>query len=872
MKKILLLALAAGASFCAYADDTNKTITWPDGTSHEVKPVVTMKVAVDGETERTFNFGSYQNEAYYAIDFGDGELVVTDSIGYTTSTASKAAATGVAKGEGVITVYAENADDIWYFSTSTGMSTTSSIESIDLTSLKKVQQMSIGGAAVETMDLSACDSLRNFTAAKGALTAMDFSNNPELTSLNLTDNKLASLNISKNTKLDQLTIYNNELTALDLTANAAITGLYAYGNKLTSVKFAEGAALKTINLNDNALTEIALPEITGSSSMLYLNDNQLVELTVPTSVGTFEAANNKIAKISLVDCTKSCKIENNCLTIATLPAKPAGLNTASKIKKFTYAPQAPAEVTRALTKNSVLDLSDMLTAVGEFEEGNATTEYTFINAAGDTLKAETDYTVVEAGKFQFTNENTGRIYAAMTNAAFPKATDALAFTTAEVAVVKPLVAMKVTVDGETERIFNFGTYKNSDFYAVDFGDGNAVVTNEIGNKTNTATATAVSGVAKGEGNITIYAENDSVFYFATSTGMSTTSPIESIDLSNLKLVQQMSIGGLAMQTVDVSACDSLRNFTSAKGELTTMDFSNNPELTSLNLTDNKLTSINIAKNAKLDQLTIYNNVLTELDLTANAAITGLYAYSNKLTSVKFAEGAALKTINLQKNNLKEITLPTITGSSSMLYLNDNELTELTVPSSVGTFEAHNNKLAKISLVDCTKSCKLENNCFTIATLPAKPAGLNTASKIKKFTYAPQAPMAVEATVNGKLDLSSQLTAVGELEEGEATTVYAFADAEGNALTEGTDYIVEGGVATFNASFTGIHAIMTSDAFPKATGDNAFVTTAFDVAAAVAIKNVANDAKSGNIYNMNGVKVAAPEKGINISNGKKFYVK
>ncbi|MBQ0023401.1 MAG: hypothetical protein KBT29_09215, partial [Prevotellaceae bacterium] len=199
-------------------------------------------------------------------------------------------------------------------------------------------------------------------------------------------------------------------------------------------------------------------------------------------------------------------------------------------------------------------------------------------------------------------------------------------------------------------------------------------------------------------------------------------------------------------------------------------------------------------------------------------------------------------------------------------------TELTVPSAVATFEAANNKIAKISLVDCTKSCKIEGNCLTLATLPKKPAGLNTASKIKKFTYAPQAPLAVEeAVTTGKLDLSAQLTAVGELEEGEATTVFSFVDAEGNALVEGTDYTMEGGVASFNNVFSNIHAVMTSEAFPKATDELAFTTTVFSVTTPVAIKNVAT-MNNGSIYNLQGVKVAAPVKGINIRDGKKIFVK
>ncbi|MBQ0023769.1 MAG: hypothetical protein KBT29_11095, partial [Prevotellaceae bacterium] len=295
MKKFLLTAFAAIASVCSFAQDATKTIEWPNGTKHQVVPVITMKVTVDGETERTFNFGSYNEADYFAVDFGDGNLVVTDSIGLTNSYVTNAAAKGIALGEGNITIYAEKAEDVWYFGSSTGMSTTSPIESIDFSKLTKVQQVSVGGIVASTVDLSACAELRNFTSAKGGLTTMDFSNNPEITSINLTDNKLTSINVASNDKLDQLSLYNNELTALDLTANAALTGVYAYSNKLASIKFAEGAVFKTINLNDNLLTEIALPEISGSSSMLYLNNNQLTELTVPSAVATFEAANNKIA-------------------------------------------------------------------------------------------------------------------------------------------------------------------------------------------------------------------------------------------------------------------------------------------------------------------------------------------------------------------------------------------------------------------------------------------------------------------------------------------------------------------------------------------------------------------------------------------------
>lgn len=133
-------------------------------------------------------------------------------------------------------------------------------------------------------------------------------------------------------------------------------------------------------------------------------------------------------------------------------------------------------------------------------------------------------------------------------------------------------------------------------------------------------------------------------------------------------------------------------------------------------------------------------------------------------------------------------------------------------------------------------------------------------------------MAVAAAIDNTLDLSSELTATGELAEGTATTVYAFVDAEGTALVEGTDYEMNNGVATFKKAFNSIHAVMTTDAFPKATGANAFVTTAFNVSVATAISFVNTDEKGNAYYTIGGVKSAMPVKGINISNGKKFVVK
>lgn len=434
MKRLLLLL--SGAAFLSYANAQEKTVTWPDASSHTVKPAMTLTVKVTEGVERTFNFGSYKDLDFYAVDFGDGNLVLTDTVGYTTSRVTKTAVTGVAAGEGVITVYAEDPSTIYYVSTATGALTDSPVLEADFSKLSKLNTLSVGNVGAATLDLSALDSLQSFTSFNGQLETLDFSNNPELKTVSVAQNKLKSVDISKNTKLTGFTAYTNELETLDFSANNALEGIYCYGNKLTSVKLPENPEnLGNINLQQNELTEIDLSKLTKKLSLCYFNNNKLTSLIIPVDVATFEAENNQIAEFSVVNATKSCKLANNCMTLATLPTKPAGLNTNSKIKKFTYAPQADLVVDAEYQVGDVLDLSDQLTATGILE-APATTVYTLIGAAGDTIAAEA-YTV-DAGKISFVQAQEGQVYVAMTTEAFPLFTGDKVFKTTAFSVVAPV--------------------------------------------------------------------------------------------------------------------------------------------------------------------------------------------------------------------------------------------------------------------------------------------------------------------------------------------------------------------------------------------------------------------------------------------------
>ncbi len=434
MKRFLLLL--SGAAFLSYASAQEKTVTWPDASTHTVKPAFTLTVQVAESVERTFSFGTYNEFDFYAVDFGDGNLVLTDTVGYTTSTVTKTAVTGVATGDGVITVYAEDPSTVYYVTTGTGASTDSPVLGADFSKLTKVNTLSVGNVNAATLDLSALESLQGFTSFNGQLETLDFSNNPELKTVSVAQNKLKSVNISKNANLTSFTAYTNELETLDFSACNALEGIYAYGNKLTSVTLPENPEnLGNINLQQNELTAIDLSKLTKKLALCYFNDNKLTSLIIPCEVATFEAENNQIAEFSVVDATKSCKLANNCMTLATLPTKPAGLNTTSKIKKFTYAPQADLAVEAEYNVGGVLDLSDQLTATGILEEP-ATTVYTLIGVAGDTIAAEA-YTIDE-GKITFTQAQEGQVYVAMTNEAFPLFTGDVVFKTTAFNVFTPV--------------------------------------------------------------------------------------------------------------------------------------------------------------------------------------------------------------------------------------------------------------------------------------------------------------------------------------------------------------------------------------------------------------------------------------------------
>ena len=376
---------------------------------------------------------------------------------------------------------------------------------------------------------------------------------------------------------------------------------------------------------------------------------------------------------------------------------------------------------------------------------------------------------------------------------------------------------------DTEVSLKLGVYESEDMYFVDFGDGKMLAQKVgIDNKGpvredgSTPTATEFKGTVAGDGIITVYGKNDLWYLNASGNAMPT-----SFDQDKLKKVVQMSFTGVNVDKVELPQLDSLSQFSFNNSPVQSVDVSKCVKLTWLTINSTtaskyepQLESIDVSALTELEYLSLQaatnkrNGKLTKIDLSNNKKLEKVYLNDNQITEIVLGENI-ITDFNASNNLLESFDMSKLTGIKN-IYLTGNKLKEL-----------------DLSGITNKGNIQIANNLFTLATLPTKPAVTTTS----KYTYAPQPAYEVAEAItdqNNLLDLSSQLTATGVATEPQTTT-YTFL-AGTTELKENEDYkVVEPGKFTFLKSQTEkVHAVMATDAFPKFTGKNAYVTTEFTV--------------------------------------------
>ena len=477
-----------------------------------------------------------------------------------------------------------------------------------------------------------------------------------------------------------------------------------------------------------------------------------------------------------------------------------------------------------------------------------------------------------------------------------------------------ILTLKGNVGNEVT--LTLGVHDAFDIYSVDFGDGtlltdtvcyqNGGLRGEDGltkEGTTHTSATKFTGTVAGDGIIKIYGKSD-IWYLVITDGVMPTS----FDQEKLMNVVQMSITGADVDIVALPAYEKMTQFSFNNSSVKSVDVSKVAGLTSLTVNSTtvskfepQMESIDLSKNTELTYLSLSGNTnnagkLTSIDLTTNTKLEGVYLQDNQLTEIKLADAYEKLTILNAQNNKLTAFDATKTLAMKNLYLAENLLTtidvskceamawfdvkknqlkgdlDLTANTKLTNVYVNDNKLTSVKVTDVTKQFYFDNNNMTFATMPALPASMNTDSKKKQYHYAPQAAFEVAETVD-VLDLTSQLTATGILET-PATTTFNFVTADGTALVEGTDYeVTEPGKFKFTKSQTEkVHGVLANEGFPLFADDNAFVTTEFTVSTATGIQNINAADTTGKVYNLQGVEVKQPQKGLYIQNGKKVVRK
>lgn len=130
-------------------------------------------------------------------------------------------------------------------------------------------------------------------------------------------------------------------------------------------------------------------------------------------------------------------------------------------------------------------------------------------------------------------------------------------------------------------------------------------------------------------------------------------PISSLELSNLKELEVLSIRETEIEKLDLSANTKLHHLGATGCNIKEIEVNHLKELEFLNLSNNKLTSLQIDNLYKLKTLNVMNNELTCLDISSNLQLKNLLVENNNLTHLDVSPLEKLEILFWRKNNFKE---------------------------------------------------------------------------------------------------------------------------------------------------------------------------------------------------------------------------
>ena len=608
------------------------------------------------------------------------------------------------------------------------------------------------------------------------MSKIDLDNLPQLRHLALIHADLDSVGLGYNNKLETLDLSYNNMRKVSLKGpstyfdKSILTDINLSHNKLETIEYNNITVVRHLDVSYNNLVKLGVNNADNLRSFdashnqfntMLLNHSELLE--------NLNISYNQLSKFYVPANAplKTLDIRGNFFTLATMPDY-LGLGQG----KFLYAPQNPLEIS---TASPGIDLSEQYVT-----KNGKVTQFVWKKLNNQALTEGADYTI-NKGSSKFKNTSTGRIYCEMTHEAYPDFKGVNVFrTTSTTPIPMPTnVLAEFTTVNQTDSVelSLASPVAGTSVYFEWSGDNN------VYQYTLKNTYTRFRAKSKEGARVRVLVANptDELSVFSVSNVQ-----MENADLSKLGRTHAITLSNTGLESVKLPA--------------------DGQYITQLNLSGNKLANFDVSKYPNLSFLTLADNKITSIDLSPAKKLELAMISNNSLTSIVL-DNPILWNLDLSVNKLESIDLSKL-PKLDQLYLTTNRLTAVSVPY------AQNPELKILNLV---------GNRLRFSTMP--PAnekvtkGLSKKQRYNRYSYNLQDPIKVEC-VNGKVDLSSEVTAGGE-----PTTFRWFVgkiqvrdgELDGEELELNESYTLENGVTTLklDKAINNLVCVMTNPAFPKA---------------------------------------------------------
>ena len=148
------------------------------------------------------------------------------------------------------------------------------LTALDLSKNTALRRLYCNDNQLTSLDVSKNTELDILRCSNNLLTTLDVTKNSALTYLSCTDNKLTTLYVSNNKSLESIICFNNQLTSLDVSGCSALKSLSCTDNLLSTLNLSGCSALEQLSCQDNQLTTLDLSE-NSALTILYCYQNKI---------------------------------------------------------------------------------------------------------------------------------------------------------------------------------------------------------------------------------------------------------------------------------------------------------------------------------------------------------------------------------------------------------------------------------------------------------------------------------------------------------------------------------------------------------------------------------------------------------------------